>query len=141
MARTRVTSVDDYLASFPPEVRQQLATVRAAIHRALPGAEEVISYQIPAYRLASGVVIYFAGWKRHWSLYPVGPALQAELGAALAKYEVEKDTVRFALGAPVPTALVARIARRRAAESAAAAGKKAKKPKTAKKPKKPKKKA
>src|SRR5579859_3319304 len=51
MARTDFKSVDDYIAAQPEPVRRVLELVRSTVRKALPGAEEVISYQIPAYKL------------------------------------------------------------------------------------------
>ena len=72
MAKTDFKTVDEYLATMPDASRKVLNEVRAIIRRALPDAEEVISYQIPAYKRDGVAVIYFAGWKQHFSLYPVG---------------------------------------------------------------------
>lgn len=94
--------------------------MRGAIAKALPGAEESISYQIPAYKRGGTAVIYFAAWKQHWSLYPASAAVVAALGDALAPYKVSKGTIRFALSQPVPATLIARIAKLRAKEVAAA---------------------
>ena len=116
MAKTDFRSVDDYLASLPEATQAVLRQVRAAIRSALPGADEVISYQIPAYKLGGKAVIYFAGWKKHWSLYPVTEKLQAALGGEIAGYEVSKGTLKFPLSEPVPTALVEKIAKLRAEE-------------------------
>lgn len=117
-----VTTVDEYLADFPPKARTVLKKVRAAIRKALPGAEETISYRIPAFKLYGRVVIYFAGWKAHYSLYPVNANLIAKLDATTAPYEVnDKGTIRFPLDAPVPTGLIGDIARFRGQEAAAAA--------------------
>ena len=113
MAKTDFKSVDDYLASLPPATQQVLSEVRAAIREALPQAEEVISYQIPAYRVGKARVIYFAGWARHWSLYPLSGA-QTALIDAPEGVEVAKGTIRFPLDAPVPVDLVKRIAKLRA---------------------------
>jgi uncharacterized protein YdhG (YjbR/CyaY superfamily) len=77
------------LADFPPKTRTVLRKVRTAIRKALPGAEETISYRIPAFKLYGRVVIYFAGWKAHYSLYPVNARLIAELGEETAPYEVK----------------------------------------------------
>lgn len=70
MAKTDFKSVDEYIASQPEAVQGILGRVRSTICKAVPGAEEVISYKIPAYKLHSRPVLYFAGWKRHYSLYP-----------------------------------------------------------------------
>jgi uncharacterized protein YdhG (YjbR/CyaY superfamily) len=94
-----------------------LEKVRASLRKALPGAEEVISYKIPAYRLHGRIVVYFAGWKQHYALYPVTAPLIAAFKDELAPYELShKGTVRFPLDAPVPVVLIARIAKYRAQE-------------------------
>jgi uncharacterized protein YdhG (YjbR/CyaY superfamily) len=79
----------------------------------------VISYNIPTYKLHGRAVIYFAGWKRHYSLYPVTPRVIAALKADLAPYEISKGTIRFPLSEPVPVNLIGRIAKTKAAEAKA----------------------
>jgi uncharacterized protein YdhG (YjbR/CyaY superfamily) len=118
MAKTDFTSVDEYIATHPEEVQAILQRVRGTIRTALPGAEEVISYQIPTYTLHGGTVIYFAGWKRHYSLYPATDRLVEAFRADLAPYEVNKGTIRFLLSQPVPVKLIERIAKFRAKEAA-----------------------
>lgn len=87
------------------------------MRKALPKAEEVISYQIPAYKLNGRIVIYFAGWKEHYSIYPAQRRLVAAFKEQLAPYEVNnKGTIRFPLSEPVPVGLIAAIARFRAKE-------------------------
>ena len=109
MVRARVTVVDAYIAKQPGEVQPVLQRVRRIIRKVLPDAEETISYRIPTYKLHGQYVVYFAGWKRHWSLYPVTDLVRAVLGSELASYEVSKGTVRFPLADPVPAKLVERI--------------------------------
>jgi uncharacterized protein YdhG (YjbR/CyaY superfamily) len=121
MAKTDFQSVDDYLAALPDDVRAILRRVRGAIRKALPGAEEAISYQIPTYRLNGGSVVYFAGWKQHYSLYPATARLVAAFQDHLAPYQVSKGTIRFPLSQPVPTRLIERIAKFLAREAAARA--------------------
>ena len=70
MAEPDVKSVDQYIASQPAAVQRMLTRVRSTIRNAVPGAEEVISYKIPTYKLHGRPVLYFAGWKQHYSLYP-----------------------------------------------------------------------
>jgi uncharacterized protein YdhG (YjbR/CyaY superfamily) len=118
MAKTDFGSVDDYIATHPADVQAVLQRVRGAIRKALPDAEEVISYQIAAYKLRGVAVIYFAGWKRHYSLYPASEGLVEEFKDDLAPYEVDKGTIRFPLSQPVPVTLIERIARFRANEAA-----------------------
>lgn len=118
MAKTDFRSVDEYIATFPESVQSVLKRVRATIRKALPGAEEVISYQIPAYRLHGGAVIYFAGWKKHWSLYPISAKLLKSLDLPAEQLDVDKGTLRFPLDETVPVKLVTRIAKARAEECA-----------------------
>jgi uncharacterized protein YdhG (YjbR/CyaY superfamily) len=115
MAKTDFKSVDHYIASQPAAVRSVFELVRSTIRKALPGAREVISYQIPAYKLRGETVIYFAGWKQHYSLYPVSADLVEAFKDHLAPYELnDPGTLRFPLGQPVPVKLIARIAKLRA---------------------------
>lgn len=119
-SRTRaaaIGTVADYVASQPPAVRPTLRKVRAAVRKALPKAAETISYKIPAYRIGGKAVIYFAAWKRHYSIYPATRTLVAALKDDLAPYEVAKGTIRFPYDRTVPVALIGRIAKIRAAEA------------------------
>jgi uncharacterized protein YdhG (YjbR/CyaY superfamily) len=119
MDKTRFESVDAYMASQPGAVQAVLERVRSAIRKALPRAEEVISYNIPAYKVHGRRVIYFAGWKQHYSLYPATARLVKAFRKELAPYEVnDKGTIRFPLSEPVPVRLIAGIARFRAKEAA-----------------------
>jgi uncharacterized protein YdhG (YjbR/CyaY superfamily) len=119
MAKT-VKSVDGYIASQPKEVQRLLERVRATIAKAVPGAEEQISYGIPAFKLHGRPVLYFAGWKQHYSLYPSTAPLIAAFRKELAPYEVNnKGTIRLPLSAPVPVKLIAALAKFRAKEVAA----------------------
>jgi uncharacterized protein YdhG (YjbR/CyaY superfamily) len=118
MARARVESVDEYLAAQPPASRAVLVRVRLAIRKALPAATEEIHYGMPAYRLHDVVVIYFAGWKRHYSLYPASERLVRAFEEELAPYEISKGTIRFPLAQTVPLKLIARIAKFRQKERA-----------------------
>jgi len=118
MAKQGFQSVDEYLVSQPKTAQAQLERVRAAIQKALPKAEEVISYQIPTYKLDGSAVIYFAGWKKHYSLYPASGRLIAAFQDELVPYEIRKSTIRFPLSEPVPWKLIERIAKFRLKEIA-----------------------
>ena len=119
MTKTRSRTVADYLAAQPRHSQRALRTVRSVIRKALPHAEEVISYGIPAYRLHGYVALYFAGWRDHYSLYPVNARLVASLKPSSASYEVnDKGTIKFPLSEPVPEKLIAGIAKLKAKEAA-----------------------
>lgn len=118
MAKTAFDSVEEYIASHPQGVQRILKRVRSTIRRAVPRAEETISYQIPTYKLHGRPVLYFAGWRQHYSLYPSTDHLVAAFKHELARYEVSKGTIRFPLSEPVPVNLIEGIAKFRAKEVA-----------------------
>ena len=111
MAKTNFKSVTDYIASKPRPVQTILKRVRSAIRKAIPKAEEGISYQIPTYKLNGTHVIYFAGWKEHYSLYPIHESLVAAFKEELHGCKASKGTLRFPLSNPVPSDLIERIVR------------------------------
>ena len=113
-----IKSVDEYIASQPASAKAALRRVRDTLRKALPEAEEVISYSMPAYRSHGRIVLYFAAWKEHYSLYPAGQRLDTALLRELARYEVSKGTIRFPLSEPVPVRFISRIAKFRAREIA-----------------------
>ena len=119
MANAEIKTVDQYIAAQPEPARSVLRRVRTAIRRALPGAEELISYKIPTYRLRGVPVLYFAGWAQHYSLYPVSADVVAEVEEARVPHEVSKGTLRFPLSRPAPVTLIGRIAKLRAKEATA----------------------
>jgi uncharacterized protein YdhG (YjbR/CyaY superfamily) len=112
-------SVDEYIASHTEAVQRVLKRVRSAVRKAVPGAEEMLSYKIPTYKLNGRPVLYFAAWKQHYSVYPSNTHLVAAFKDELAPYEVSKGTIRFPLSEPVPVKLIESIARFRAKEVAA----------------------
>jgi uncharacterized protein YdhG (YjbR/CyaY superfamily) len=105
-----VDSIDQYISGFPVETQAVLLDIRRTIAAALPGAEEIISYQIPAFRMNGSYVVYFAGYKNHVGIYPVHNALP-NMADAIAPYLSGKATAKFPLNQPVPLDLVAAIAR------------------------------
>jgi uncharacterized protein YdhG (YjbR/CyaY superfamily) len=112
-------SVAEYIAAQPKSSQRALRQVRSVIRKALPEAEEVISYGIPAYRMHGYIALYFAGWRDHYSMYPVNARLVATLKPSSASYDVnDKGTIRFPLSDPVPEKLIASIAKAKANEAA-----------------------
>jgi uncharacterized protein YdhG (YjbR/CyaY superfamily) len=124
MARTDFKSVDEYIATFPKEVQAILTTVRRTIRKAVPQAEELISYQIPAYKF-HGRLLYFSAFKNHYSLFAVNEEVLRTFKKELARYERSgRGTVRFPLDEPVPVKLIRDIAAYRAKENLAREAKK-----------------
>ena len=123
MQKTVPKSVDEYLAAQPREVRAKLEQVRLAIRKAVPEAVEGIGYRMPGYKLHGKPMLYFAGFKKHYSLFAASGTFFNALKEQLRDYEVQKGTVRFSLTKPVPVNLIRRIAKLRAAGIAVAARK------------------
>ncbi len=105
---TTFETIDDYITSFPPEVRDVLQAIRRTMHDAVPGAGETISYNIPTITLDDRPLVYFAGWKRHVSVYPIPDGDEA-YESQLAPYRSGASTARFLLAEPIPHDLIARI--------------------------------
>jgi uncharacterized protein YdhG (YjbR/CyaY superfamily) len=106
---SKPTDVDSYIANFPKGVRTLLNKVRRTIRAAAPRADEVISYNIPAYR-QHGILVYFAGFKGHVGLYPPVRGNDA-LAKSVAKYAGPKGNLKFPYDQPLPLALIGRIVR------------------------------
>jgi len=119
LPKTNFQSVDEYIAAQPPATQPTLQRVREAIRKALPKAEEGISYQMPEYKLNGRMVLYFAGYKKHYAIYPASSQLIAALPELAARIH-SKATIRFSYDEKFPVALIARIAKLRAKEAAAA---------------------
>ncbi len=124
MAKQNVPqSVDEYIAAQPLAMQPKLKQVRAAIKKAVPDAVEVIGYRMPGYKLHGKPLLYFAGFKQHYSLFAASGTFFASLEEELREYELRKGTIHFPLTEPVPVKLISRIAKLRAAGIGAAADK------------------
>lgn len=105
----KFATVEDYLSSFPDDVRTILENVRQAIRRAVSGAGETISYQMPTVTLGGKSLVHFAAWKHHIGIYPL-PATEGALAEELAPYDTGKGTARLLLQEPIPYDLIERLA-------------------------------
>jgi uncharacterized protein YdhG (YjbR/CyaY superfamily) len=121
MQKSVPKSVDEYIAAQPEAVRPKLEQVRAAIRRAVPEAVEGIGYRMPGYKLQGKPMLYFAGFKDHYSLFAASGTFFAAIEDELTGYDLRKGTVHFPLTKPVPVKLISRIAKLRAAAIAATA--------------------
>jgi uncharacterized protein YdhG (YjbR/CyaY superfamily) len=117
--RAAPKNIDEYIAGFPPEIQRVLSEVRSTIGNAAPGAQETISYRIPAFVL-SGTLVYFAAFKTHIGLYPPVRG-DARLEKAIAPYAGEKGNLRFPLDRPIPYGLIERIVELRVKQNLARA--------------------
>jgi uncharacterized protein YdhG (YjbR/CyaY superfamily) len=100
-----VTTIDDYLRTFPADVQAMLESVRRTIRTAAPEAIETIRYGIPTFDLNGNHLVFFAGWKRHISVYPL-PAGDAAFQKRIARYKRVKSTLQFPLDQPIPLDLI-----------------------------------
>ncbi len=106
---TKAKNIDEYISAFPQDVQEVLQNVRMAIQKAVPEAQETISYAIPTFTLHDKYMLYFAGYEHHISVYPI-PSDES-LQAQLESYVAGKGTLRFPLDQPIPYDLIAEVAR------------------------------
>lgn len=117
-ARTQTTpkTVAQYIAQLPPAVRPTFRQLRAAVRSAAPGAAETISYRIPAIRHKGKVLVWFAAFSDHCSLFPTA-AVVAAFKNDLKGFPYSKGTVHFPLDRPLPVAVIRRMVKARVAQS------------------------
>jgi uncharacterized protein YdhG (YjbR/CyaY superfamily) len=108
-------TVDEYVKRFPPKVRTILQKLRQIIKKAAPKAEELISYQIAGYKY-QGMLIYFAAWEKHISVYPA-PREHEAFKKELSAYKGGKGTVQFPIDKPLPWGLITKIVKFRVKEN------------------------
>lgn len=100
-------TIDNYIASYPPEVQERLAAIRAAVREIAPQAEEAIKYGIPTFVL-DGNLVHFGAFKHHIGFYPAPSGLE-QFDDELTQYPRSKGAVQFPLDQPLPLDLIRRI--------------------------------
>ncbi len=113
--RKGFTSINEYIQSFPKEIRKILNELKTAIKTAAPGATERISYQIPTFYL-NGNLVHFAAFKNHIGFYPTSSGISA-FQDELRGYKSAKGSVQFPIDKPLPMDLIKRIVRYRVEEN------------------------
>ncbi|MBW7454070.1 iron chaperone [Paenibacillus sepulcri] len=115
--KSNFQTVDEYFGSFQKEIQDSLEQIRQTIKNAVPEAEEVISYQLPAFKY-HGMLIYFSAYKDHYSLsFPPPFTVFEVFKQELSPYEVSKTTIKFPADKPIPLELVSELAKYRAKEN------------------------
>ena len=114
--RTAAKDIDDYIELQPDEARAGLMHIRETIKKTVPDADELISYQMPAFRL-NGMLVWFAAFKKHYTIFFPGKVLQ-EFKDELKSYEIVKSGagIKIPLAEPIPTLLIQKIIKKRARE-------------------------
>lgn len=110
--------MDEYIAAFPPDIQKILQKIRATIKRAVPEAEETISYKMPTFNLNGHYLVYFSAYKKHIGFYPA-PIGNEEFNEEIATYASGRGTLQFPLDQPIPYRLITKIAKFRARENLA----------------------
>lgn len=106
--RSSASTVDEYIAEFPPEIQKVIEEMRALIRATAPAATETISYAIPTFDLNGRHLVHFAGYEHHIGFYPGGGGTEA-FRDELGQYKIGKGSVQFPLGQPLPTDLIRRM--------------------------------
>jgi len=116
MKAARPSTIDEYLARVSDHQRAALASLRATIKQVAPGAEECISYGIPAFRL-NGMLVGFGATAKHCAFYLMSTTTVGAHKQALARYDTSKGTIRFQADDPLPVTLVRKLVKARIREN------------------------
>ena len=117
ITQRKLSAIDEYLRSVPESRRKALEDLRAKIRSIVPGAEECISYRIPAFRLNGVVVAGFCATSKGCSYFPFSGSTLETLASDLTRHEHTKGSLHFSPGDPLPTALVRKLIEARIAET------------------------
>lgn len=110
MAKTNYTTIDEYHSAFTGEGLKRLEQIRAIVKEIEPNAEEVISYQIPAFKTGKQFLVYYCGFQNHTSLSSVwSEALLKKFEKELSSLKVSKSIIQFPHNEELPTDLITRI--------------------------------
>ncbi len=114
-ASKKFTTVEEYISTFPAETKKLLKEMRKAIKQAAPDAEELISYNMPAFK-QEGALVYYAGYKHHIGFYPTSSGI-AVFKKEFSNYKNSKGAVQFPIDEPLPLDLVTKIVKYRVKEN------------------------
>lgn len=104
--------IDTYLEAQPTDARQALERIRKIVKQVVPKAEEVISYGMPAIKY-HGILLYFAAFKNHCSLFPAEGKIIEQFKEELKGYITSKGTIQFTTDKPLPASLIKMIVKER----------------------------
>jgi uncharacterized protein YdhG (YjbR/CyaY superfamily) len=113
-AKKKFHSIDEYIGDFSNDIQQKLQEIRSTIKKAAPSAKEVISYNMPAFKLNS-VLVYFAAFKNHIGFYPTAEPIIV-FKKELSVYETSKGAIKFPFDKKIPRGIIIKITKYRLAE-------------------------
>ncbi len=114
-ASIKFKTVDEYLSAFPASIKKILQEVRKTIKQAAPNAEELISYNIPAFKL-NGMLVFYAAYEKHIGFYPTSSGIKV-FQDELTNYKTSKGAIQFPIDEPIPRDLITKIVRYRVKEN------------------------
>lgn len=107
--KKKFQTVEEYIVSQPDRIRLTLDQIRQTIKIAVPEAEEVISYQMPAFKF-NGMLIWYAVFKNHYGLF-LSPTVLTTFKNKLKAYKTSRSGIHFPIGRPLPTRLITEMVR------------------------------
>ena len=116
MKKNKITTVNSYINQFPKETQAKLQKLRQIIKASAPGSIEIISYNMPAFKIHRRILVYFAAFKNHIGLYAL-PSAVVNFKKELSRFKTSKGTIRFPLDKPIPQELVKKIIKFRVKEN------------------------
>ncbi|MFM2226390.1 MAG: hypothetical protein RJA07_2592 [Bacteroidota bacterium] len=113
----KTKNINEYISLQPDIAKEMLEQIREIVKSIIPDTEEIISYGMPAFKVYGRVLVYFAGFKNHCSLFPANASLIAEMKTELKNYKTSKGTIQFEFGKPLPINLIKKIVKIRMKEN------------------------
>ena len=111
-SNTKFKTLDEYISVLPANTKAIFNELRKIIKQAAPQAEELISYNMPAFKLHGGLV-YYAAWKGRIGFYPGTPQIEAAFKKEISEYECSKGTIKFPLNRSIPYDLISKMVKLR----------------------------
>ena len=118
MAKTDYKTINEYHKAFPAEIQKRMQAIRETVHKVAPEAEEVISYQIPAFKIEKFFLIYYSAYEKHISLAsPWSEALLKEFASELKDLKVTKSAIQLPNDKPLSIDFIKRLVKFRKSEN------------------------
>lgn len=102
--KSKITTVDAYIAQFEAPVRERLEKLRALILDCSPEIKEKIAWEMMTFVLNKNLV-HVAAQKSHIGFHPTPSAITA-FADRLSDYKCSKGTVQFPYDQPLPYDLI-----------------------------------